>query len=126
MVACALEKVKKNPKVEERERLCLDFGAHTLKMTMYEARERLKAKSLVATLVPLQKETEVISYVLMGIPYGTAIQDSPSLTPLVDACSRQDLTAIHEMLEDIGYKDDEWIANELSFQVWTSQIQENT
>lgn len=51
----------------------------------------------------------------MGIPDGTAIQDSPSLTPLGDACSRQDLTAIHEMLEDIGYKDDEWIANEVNY-----------
>ncbi|CAO2840778.1 unnamed protein product [Amaranthus hypochondriacus] len=90
----------------------------------YEARERPNAKTLVAALVPLQKETEVASHVLMGIPDGTAIQDSPSLTPLGDACSRQDLTAIHEMLEDIGYKDDEGIANELSFQVWTSQIQE--
>ncbi|KAA3485331.1 putative serine/threonine-protein kinase [Gossypium australe] len=35
-----------------------------------------------------------------------------------------DLTAIHEMLEKNGYKDDEGIANELSFQMWTDQIQE--
>ncbi|KAJ8437898.1 hypothetical protein Cgig2_031414 [Carnegiea gigantea] len=91
----------------------------------YEPRERPNAKSLVAALTPLQKETEVPSHVLMGISHGTASpKDTLSLTPLGEACSRLDLTAIHEILEDIGYKDDEGIANELSFQEWTSQIQE--
>ncbi|KAH9609754.1 hypothetical protein KSS87_012744 [Heliosperma pusillum] len=91
----------------------------------YEARERPNARSLVSALAPLQKETQVPSHVLMGISHGTTSpKDSLSLTPLGDACSRLDLTAIHEILEDIGYKDDEGIANELSFQVWTSQIQE--
>ena len=50
----------------------------------------------------------------MGISDGTAAEDSPSLSPLGDACSRQDLTAIHKILEDIGYKDDEGIANEVN------------
>jgi BR-signaling kinase len=36
-----------------------------------------------------------------------------SLTPFGEACLRLDLTAIHEMLEKIGYKDDEGIANEV-------------
>jgi BR-signaling kinase len=36
-----------------------------------------------------------------------------SLTPLGEACSRLDLTAIHEMLEKVGYNDDEGIANEV-------------
>lgn len=36
------------------------------------------------------------------------------LTPLGEACSRRDLTAIHEMLETVGYKDDEGVANEVS------------
>lgn len=91
----------------------------------YEPRERPNARSLVAALTPLQKETEVPSHVLMGISHGTASpKDTLSLTPLGEACSRLDLTAIHEILEDIGYKDDEGIANELSFQEWTSQIQE--
>lgn len=36
-----------------------------------------------------------------------------SLSPLGDACSRKDLTAIHEVLENIGYKDDEGVANEV-------------
>ncbi|XP_010443652.1 PREDICTED: probable serine/threonine-protein kinase At5g41260 [Camelina sativa] len=91
----------------------------------YEARERPNVKSLVSSLAPLQKETDVPSYVLMGIPHGAATpKETTSLTPLGDACSRLDLTAIHEILEKIGYKDDEGVANELSFQVWTDQIQE--
>ncbi|XP_068649640.1 serine/threonine-protein kinase BSK5-like [Aristolochia californica] len=91
----------------------------------YEPRERPNAKSLVASLTSLQKETEVPSYTLMGIPHGTLSSNEPfSLTPFGEACSRMDLTAIHEMLEKVGYKDDEGIANELSFQMWTNQMQD--
>ncbi|ESR42490.1 serine/threonine-protein kinase BSK5 [Citrus sinensis] len=90
-----------------------------------EARERPNAKSLVISLMSLQKEAEVPSYVLLGIQHETAPSTKPlSLTPLGEACSRLDLTAIHEILEGMGYKDDEGIANELSFQMWTSQMQE--
>ncbi|XP_030927617.1 serine/threonine-protein kinase BSK6-like isoform X1 [Quercus robur] len=89
----------------------------------FEARERPNAKSLVTALMSLQKETEQVpSYVLMGIPHETA--SSTTLTPLGEACLKMDLTAIHEILEKKGYKDDEGIANELSFQLWTSQMQE--
>lgn len=91
----------------------------------YEARERPNVKSLVSSLAPLQKETDIPSHVLMGILHGAASpKETTSLTPLGDACSRLDLTAIHEILEKVGYKDDEGVANELSFQVWTDQIQE--
>ncbi|KAG8374373.1 hypothetical protein BUALT_Bualt11G0125200 [Buddleja alternifolia] len=91
----------------------------------YEARERPNAKSLVTALVSLQKETEVPSYVLLGIPQGNANCSQPiQLSPMGEACLRMDLTAIHEILEKAGYKDDEGIANELSFQVWTNQMQE--
>ncbi|KAI7998615.1 Serine/threonine-protein kinase BSK5 [Camellia lanceoleosa] len=90
----------------------------------YEARERPNAKSLVVALMSLQKESEVPSYILMSIPHGTASKQPLLLTPLGEACLRTDLTAIHEILEKIGYKDDEGIANELSFQMWTNQMQE--
>ncbi|ERM95078.1 hypothetical protein AMTRI_Chr07g81330 [Amborella trichopoda] len=91
----------------------------------YEPRERPNAKSLVAALTSLQKEVEVPSYVLMGIPHGAASLTSPSsLSPLGEACSRMDLTAIHEILDKVGYKDDEGTTNELSFQMWTNQMQE--
>lgn len=91
----------------------------------YEARDRPNAKSLVTALTPLQKETEVPSYVLMGISHGNLPSTRElSLTPLGEACLRTDLTALHEVLEKIGYKDDEGIANELSFQMWTNQMQE--
>ncbi|KAL4392969.1 hypothetical protein HN51_046113 [Arachis hypogaea] len=88
----------------------------------YEPRERPNPKSLVAALAPLQKETEVPSDVLMGIPHSAAT--FASLSPLGEACARKDLTAIHEVLEKLGYKDDEGVANELSFQMWTDQMQE--
>ncbi|GER57233.1 kinase family protein [Striga asiatica] len=91
----------------------------------YEARERPNTKSLVTSLVCLQKETEVPSYVLLGVEQGNANSTQPiPLTPLGEACLRMDLTAIHEILDKNGYKDDEGIANELSFQLWTNQMQE--
>lgn len=107
-----------------------DDGADLVRLAsrclQYEARERPNVKSLVTSLAPLQKETDVPSYVLLGIPHGAASpKETTSLTPLGDACSRLDLTAIHEILEKVGYKDDEGIANELSFQVWTDQLQES-
>ncbi|URD76333.1 STYKc [Musa troglodytarum] len=91
----------------------------------YEQRERPNVKSIVLALTPLQRETEVPSYVLMDIPRGGASSiESLSLSPLGEACSRMDLTAIHEILETVGYKDDEGTTNELSFQMWTNQMQE--
>ncbi|KAJ4850540.1 Serine/threonine-protein kinase bsk7 [Turnera subulata] len=87
----------------------------------YEPRERPNPKSLVAALIPLQKDTEVPSHELMGIQDGNA---AIPLSPLGEACLRTDLTAIHEILEKLGYKDDEGAATELSFQMWTNQMQE--
>ncbi|CAN1282514.1 Serine/threonine-protein kinase BSK5 [Linum perenne] len=56
---------------------------------------------------------------LMGISHGEQpLEETISLSPLGEACSRLDLTAMHEILEKVGYKDD------LSFQMWTDQIQE--
>lgn len=49
----------------------------------------------------------------MGIPRETA--SSTTLTPLGEACLKMDLTAIHEILEKKGYKDDEGIANEVCY-----------
>lgn len=91
----------------------------------YEPRERPNAKSLVAALSSLQKQTEVPSYVLMGITRDdVSLEQTLILSPLGEACARMDLTAIHEILEKVGYKDDEGTTNELSFQMWTKQMQE--
>ncbi|KAJ8570747.1 hypothetical protein K7X08_037719 [Anisodus acutangulus] len=91
----------------------------------YESRERPNAKSLVNSLITIQKETEVLSHVLLGIKHGTATPPQPLvLTTTGEACLRRDLTALHEILQKTGYKDDEGIANELSFQMWTNQMQE--
>lgn len=59
---------------------------------------------------------QVASHVLMGIPHETTSSTQPlALTPFGEACSRMDLTAIHEILEKNGYKDDEGIANEVCY-----------
>uniref|UniRef100_A0A6N2L8P7 Protein kinase domain-containing protein n=1 Tax=Salix viminalis TaxID=40686 RepID=A0A6N2L8P7_SALVM len=42
----------------------------------------------------------------------------------INACSRRDLADINEILDNIGYKDDQGVANELSFQMWTDEMQE--
>ncbi|KAI7746464.1 hypothetical protein M8C21_004642 [Ambrosia artemisiifolia] len=91
----------------------------------YEPRERPSAKSVVAALTPLQKQTDTASLVLMGISKEpTPATQISNLSPLGDACSRLDLTAIHEILEKIGYSGDEGITDELSFQMYTSQLQD--
>ncbi|PWA65376.1 tetratricopeptide-like helical domain-containing protein [Artemisia annua] len=88
----------------------------------YEPRERPNPKSVVSALVSLQKDTEVPSQVLMGI------QTTDSFTPrspLGEACLRLDLSAMHEIMEKLSYKDDEGQTTELSFQMWTDQMQES-
>ncbi|KAE9597754.1 hypothetical protein Lal_00041454 [Lupinus albus] len=86
-----------------------------------EPRERPNPKSLATALIPLQKDSEVPSLVLMGIPDSNA---AVPLSPLGEACQRMDLTVLHEVLEKLGYKDDEGTTTELSFQMWTNQMQE--
>ncbi|KAL0744094.1 hypothetical protein Bca4012_085607 [Brassica carinata] len=55
----------------------------------------------------------------------TAKQPSRS-TPLGEACWRMDLSGIHELLEKLGYgEDDVAVTNEFSFQMWTGDMQEN-
>ena len=65
-------------------------------------------------LSSLQKQTEVPSYVLMGITReDVSLEQTLILSPLGEACASMDLTAIHEILEKFGYKDDEGTTNEL-------------
>ena len=49
---------------------------------------------------------------LMGLHQGGSVVP---LTPLGDACLRMDLTAVHEILENLAYKDDEGAATEVCF-----------
>ncbi|XP_024361722.1 serine/threonine-protein kinase BSK1 isoform X1 [Physcomitrium patens] len=92
----------------------------------FEPRERPNAKMLVSALTPLQRRTEQIpSYTLMGIQRGDRRASPPlPLSPLGEAIARNDHTAVHEILVKTGYKDDEGAENELSFQVWTKQMQD--
>ncbi|XP_057504558.1 serine/threonine-protein kinase BSK1-like [Actinidia eriantha] len=91
----------------------------------YEPRERPNTKELVATLAPLQNKPDVPSYVMLGIPKHVEAPPTPQhpLSPMGDACSRMDLTAIHQILVMTHYKDDEG-TNELSFQEWTQQMRD--
>ncbi|KAJ0547580.1 hypothetical protein HanIR_Chr08g0373781 [Helianthus annuus] len=68
----------------------------------YHPRERRNPRSLVSTLIPAQKETEVPSHVLMGIAQGGSAMP---LTTLGEACLRTDLTFIHmELWKNWGTK----------------------
>ena len=52
---------------------------------------------------------QVPSYVMLGIPKHEDAPPTPQhpLSPMGDACSRMDLTAIHQILVTTHYKDDE-------------------
>ncbi|KAJ0963980.1 hypothetical protein J5N97_029102 [Dioscorea zingiberensis] len=91
----------------------------------YEPRDRPNIKELVATLVSLQAKPEVPSYVLLGIKKQEEPPPPPqrTLSRMGEACTRMDLTAIHEILVMTHYKDDEG-TNELSFQEWTQQMRD--
>lgn len=91
----------------------------------YEARERPNAKDVVNTLASLPHKSEVPSYVMMGIQKHEEAPPTPPhpLSPMGEACSRMDLTAIHQLLVTKHYKDDEG-SNELSFQEWTQQMRD--
>ncbi|KAJ1296411.1 hypothetical protein BS78_01G298300 [Paspalum vaginatum] len=94
----------------------------------YEPRDRPDIKKLVSILEPLQTKLEVPSYVMLGIPKPVEEPQAPPtpqhpLSPMGEACSRMDLTAIHHILFTIHYRDDEG-SNELSFQEWTQQMRD--
>ncbi|KVI04035.1 Protein kinase, catalytic domain-containing protein [Cynara cardunculus var. scolymus] len=82
------------------------------KCLQYEPKDRPSIKDLVATLAPLQTKCDVPSYVMLGI---SKLDEAPAtpqrpLSSLGEACSRKDLTAIHQIL--------------LSFQEWTQQMRD--
>jgi len=94
----------------------------------YEPRDRPNTKKLVSVLEPLQIKSEVPSYEMLGIPrYEEEASPPPQpqhpLSPMGEACSRMDLTAIHQILVSTHYRDDEG-SNELSFQEWTQQMRD--
>ena len=64
----------------------------------------------------LKHQIQVPSYELLGVQQATMSTTRQwSLTPIGEACVRTDLTAMHEVLGKIGYKDDEGIAHEVRF-----------
>ncbi|KAL2476934.1 putative serine/threonine-protein kinase [Forsythia ovata] len=91
----------------------------------YEPRERPNVKDLVTTLSPLDPKPDVLSYIMLGISKHREAPPTPqrALSPMGEACSRMDLTAIHQILLTMHYRDDEG-TNELSFQEWTQQMRD--
>ncbi|XP_008448315.2 serine/threonine-protein kinase BSK1 isoform X1 [Cucumis melo] len=103
----------------------------------YEPRDRPNTEELVSTLAPLQTKVDVPSYVMLGMkkqedapaapvaPVAPAAPVAPQrpLSSMGEACSRMDLTAIHQILVMTHYRDDEG-TNELSFQEWTQQMRD--
>ncbi|KAL9244819.1 hypothetical protein vseg_018543 [Gypsophila vaccaria] len=91
----------------------------------YEPRERPNTKDLVSTLAPFNANIEVPSHVMLGISKQEEAPSTPHrpLSAMGEACSRMDLTAIHQILVMTHYRDDEG-TNELSFQEWTQQMRD--
>ncbi|XP_074581635.1 serine/threonine-protein kinase BSK1-like isoform X1 [Curcuma longa] len=91
----------------------------------YEPRDRPDTKKLVTTLELLQRKSEVPSHIMMGLEkqHEEAPPLQQPLSPMGEACSRMDLTAIHQILVTTHYRDDE-VTNELSFQEWTQQMRD--
>nr|CAB3500264.1 unnamed protein product [Digitaria exilis] len=72
--------------------------------------------------------SHVPSHVMLGIPKPVEVPQAPPtpqrpLSAMGEACSRMDLTAIHQILFTTHYRDDEG-TNELSFQEWTQQMRD--
>ena len=68
---------------------------------------------LTVAAVPLQNTEQVPSYVMLGIPKPVEEPHVPPtpqrpLSPMGEACSRMDLTAIHQILFTTHYREDEW------------------
>ncbi|KAK8687776.1 hypothetical protein V6N13_086573 [Hibiscus sabdariffa] len=88
--------------------------------------EDLLLKEFFDEVSEVERDNEVISWklydtgrvpshVLLDISQETtSSKRTILLSPLGEACSRMNLTAIHEILEKTGYKDDEGIANDVS------------
>ncbi|XP_057526116.1 serine/threonine-protein kinase BSK1-like isoform X1 [Amaranthus tricolor] len=93
----------------------------------YEPRERPNTKDLVSTLFPLNTNPDVASLVMLGISKQEEAQAPATpqrpLSPMGEACSRMDLTAIHQILVMTHYRDDEG-TDELSFQEWTQRMRD--
>ncbi|XP_076907449.1 serine/threonine-protein kinase BSK5-like [Bidens hawaiensis] len=85
-----------------------------LRCVQPEPKERPNFKSIVVAITAIQKQTNVSAR--------TGKKKCPS--PLGDACSKMDLTAIHKILNNIGYSGDELVTDELSSQMLTREVED--
>ncbi|KAJ0966906.1 hypothetical protein J5N97_023823 [Dioscorea zingiberensis] len=91
----------------------------------YEPKDRPTIEDVIATLVLVQGKSEVPSNAMLGIQKQVETPPTPqrSSFPMAEAVARMDLTAIHQILVSMHYKDDEG-TKELSFQEWTQQMRD--
>ncbi|KAL1200573.1 Serine/threonine-protein kinase BSK6 [Cardamine amara subsp. amara] len=94
-----------------------------------EPEERPSIMSLMASLSRLQKRAKLwpmnVKGLMPPLEKTKTATETLKLTPFGDACSRADLSSIHELLEKLGYVKDDEARNELSFQMWTREMLEN-
>ncbi|CAN8270854.1 unnamed protein product [Cochlearia groenlandica] len=88
----------------------------------YEDRENLSTKELVATLESLQTMTQVPCYGMVEMTKHKEVSWT-RVSPLEEACSKMDLTAIHSILVMSKYEDDKEVI-ELSFEEWTQDMKD--
>ncbi|XP_010530338.1 PREDICTED: probable serine/threonine-protein kinase At4g35230 isoform X2 [Tarenaya hassleriana] len=88
-----------------------------------EPRDRPDIKDIVSIIAALQHKLDIPSHVMLGIPQFEAPPTQHPHSPIYDACSRMDLTALHQILEATEYAGDEGTC-ELSFQQWAQQIKD--
>lgn len=86
-------------------------------------KDRPVFKDIIAILAKLQHKLDAPSYAMLGISKLAKLETEPSSSVIYDACHRMDLTALHQILEAMEYKDDE-VTCELSFQQWSHQIKD--
>ncbi|CAA7023097.1 unnamed protein product [Microthlaspi erraticum] len=86
-------------------------------------KDRPEFKDIISSLAKLQQKLDAPSYAMLGILKLEKLETEPSSSVIYDACHRMDLTALHQILEAMEYKDDE-VTCELSFQQWSNQIKD--
>ncbi|KAH1084544.1 hypothetical protein J1N35_024305 [Gossypium stocksii] len=110
----------------------LDVDKEIDELLPVEVKEQRFSNLLQALMVggcvaamPLLKKipTAVASHFLMGLSK-TPVVLPTMISPLGKACARMDLTAVHDILLNTGFKEEEGAENELSFQEWTQQVRD--
>ncbi|CAN8253999.1 unnamed protein product [Cochlearia groenlandica] len=105
---------------EEEAAMVFDLASKCLHKN---PKDRPDIEDIVSTLTTLQHKQDVPSYTMLGVPKLENLETEQSKSLIYEACHRMDLSALHQILESMEYKDDE-VTCELSFQQWAQQIKD--